>query len=261
MLSRVADSLYWMSRYFERADNCARVIDATHSLMLNRAVVGTDERWFRALTGMGMPLESCDDDPQAAIGRLAVDAGNRSSIVWGTTPDHARTLLGMDDATFNQALQSQMGERLGSVAVEGPRAAYPLVMQIADRFIGTRVALIGDAAHAIHPLAGLGLNLGFKDVAALADAVAQTFARGGDIGHVSTLEPYQMARRFDTVFTSFAMDVMNGLFVNNNPVLKSVRDLALKAVDQAPFAKTFFMAQAGGQSPRNPRLMQGLYPG
>jgi uncharacterized alpha-E superfamily protein len=81
MLSRVADSLYWMSRYFERADNCARVIDATHSLMLNRTVVGTDQRWFRALTCMGMPPDGCDDDPEEAIGRLALDQGNRSSIV------------------------------------------------------------------------------------------------------------------------------------------------------------------------------------
>src|SRR3990170_127341 len=81
MLSRVADSLYWMSRYFERADNCARVIDATHSLMLNRTVVGTDQRGFRALTCMGMPPDGCDDDPEAAIGRLALDQGNRSSIV------------------------------------------------------------------------------------------------------------------------------------------------------------------------------------
>jgi uncharacterized alpha-E superfamily protein len=81
MLSRVADSLYWMSRYFERSDNLARVIDATHSLMLNRAVVGTDQRWFKALTCMGMPLDGCDDDPELAIDRLAVDPGNRSSIV------------------------------------------------------------------------------------------------------------------------------------------------------------------------------------
>ena len=81
MLSRVADSLYWMSRYFERADNCARVIDATHSLMLSRALVGVDQRWYRALTCMGMPPDACDEDPQDAIGRLAIDAGNRSSIV------------------------------------------------------------------------------------------------------------------------------------------------------------------------------------
>ena len=81
MLSRVADSLYWMSRYFERADNCARVIDATHSLMLNRTVVGTDQRWFRALTCMGMPPDGCDDDPETAIAGLALDPGNKSSIV------------------------------------------------------------------------------------------------------------------------------------------------------------------------------------
>ena len=81
MLSRVADSLYWMSRYFERADNCARVIDATHSLMLSRALVGADEGWFRALGCMGMPPDAQADDPQVAMGRLAADPGNRSSIV------------------------------------------------------------------------------------------------------------------------------------------------------------------------------------
>jgi 2-octaprenyl-6-methoxyphenol hydroxylase len=187
--------------------------------------------------------------------------GHRSSIVWGTTPDNARQLLALSDDAFNAALQAQMADRLGPIGVEGRRVAYPIIMQIAEEFIGPRVALMGDAAHAIHPLAGLGLNLGFKDAAALADTVAQTFALGGDIGGPTVLEHYQTARRFDTVLTSLSMDAMNSLFVNDNPILQTLRRLGLKGVNQVPQAKSFFMSQASGISNQNPLLMQGRLPG
>jgi 2-octaprenyl-6-methoxyphenol hydroxylase len=188
-------------------------------------------------------------------------AGQSCSIVWGTSPAEADRLMALDEAAFNEVLQGRMGLRLGEVKVSGRRLAYPLVMQIAHQFVAPRVALLGDAAHAIHPLAGLGLNLGFKDAAYLADCVAEEFARGGDIGSLAVLDRYQTSRRFETVATSLAMDAMNGLFANNNPVLKMVRRVGLQVVDKLPFAKATIMASAAGQSQDNPRLMQGLLPG
>ncbi len=185
----------------------------------------------------------------------------RCSIVWGTSPERAAELMAQDEETFDLSLQEQMGDRLGSVSLQGKRAAYPLSMQLATSFIAPRVALLGDAAHAIHPLAGLGLNLGFKDAAALADCVAAAFARGDDIGSEAVLEKYQAQRRFDTVLTSWAMDAMNGLFVNDNPMLKTMRSAGLKIIDQVPALKSILMQQAGGMSQNNPRLLQGLLPG
>jgi 2-octaprenyl-6-methoxyphenol hydroxylase len=187
--------------------------------------------------------------------------GLASSIVWGTSPENASQLMAMDEAAFNEALRERMGTRLGLISLKGKRAAYPLQMQIAETFIGPRVALLGDAAHAIHPLAGLGLNLGFKDAAALADCVMQALARGEDVGGVSMLERYQSARRFDTFATSLAMDGMNALFVNDNQVLKGMRDAGLRVVDQIPQLKEALMGHAAGTSQDNPRLLRGLLPG
>ena len=187
--------------------------------------------------------------------------GNRCSIVWGTSPAEASRLLALNEPDFATELQIRMGDRLGMVQATGKRGAYPLVMQIAENFVGPRVALLGDAAHAIHPLAGLGLNLGFKDAAALADCLAQAASRGEDMGSIAVLERYQTARRFDTTMTSLAMDAMNTLFVNDNPVLSSLRSAGLKLVDQLKPAKSFFMQQASGLSQDNPRLMRGLLPG
>jgi 2-octaprenyl-6-methoxyphenol hydroxylase len=187
--------------------------------------------------------------------------GNRASIVWGTSPERATSLMALDDTAFNMALQDEMGWRVGAVQVSGKRAAYPLSMQIAQNLVAPRVALLGDAAHAIHPLAGLGLNLGFKDAAALADCVVQAFARGDDIGGVAVLERYEMLRRFETTATSFAMDAMNGLFSNADPGLKVLRSAGLRMVEHVPALKSHFMAQAAGTSQNNPRLLQGLLPG
>ncbi len=186
---------------------------------------------------------------------------NRASIVWGMKAEQAEELMALDDNAFNAVLQVQMGGRVGAVQVSGKRAAYPLIMQIANRLSGPRIALLGDAAHAIHPLAGLGLNLGFKDAAALADCVMQAFARGDDIGGPAVLEHYQTQRRFDTMATSLAMDGMNALFSNADPALKTIRGAGLKLVDKIPMLKAHFMTQAAGTSQHNPRLLQGLLPG
>jgi 2-octaprenyl-6-methoxyphenol hydroxylase len=211
----------------------------------------------------GVPHNNLAEEHFSPDGVFAVLplAGDACSIVWGTSPEEAARLMALDVSAFEAALQQRMGPRLGQVHLRGKRATYPLVMQLAERFIAPRVALLGDAAHAIHPLAGLGLNLGFKDAAALADILFQAVHRGEDHGSDGVLERYQQARRFDTVMTSFAMDGMNALFANDNPVLKTLRSTGLRVVDQVPQAKHFFMGQAAGVSQENPMLMQGLLPG
>ncbi len=187
--------------------------------------------------------------------------GKRSSIIWGTSTGEAARLMSLDDKAFADALQVRMGHRLGEVHVEGTRGSYPLVMQIAESFIAPRTALLGDAAHAIHPLAGLGLNLGFKDAAALADCLAQAIARGEDLGGPAMLERYQVRRRFDTTMTAMMMDVINTFFANDNRVLSALRSTGLRLVDQFQPAKSFLMQQAAGLSEDNPRLLRGLLPG
>ncbi len=186
--------------------------------------------------------------------------GDRSSIVWGTTPEEATRLMALSEENFDVELQVRMGTRLGTVSLDGKRGSYTLVRQMAGRFVSDRVALVGDAAHAIHPLAGLGLNLGFKDAAVLADVISQAIARGEDIGGLACLERYEVARRADVQFTSMAMDGMNALFINDNPVLKLMRNLGLRAADQMTPVKSVLMQQASGLSQNSPRLMRGLLP-
>lgn len=184
--------------------------------------------------------------------------GNRSSIVWGTSPDEAARLMKLDDTSFEDELNAKAGPHLGRISLEGTRQAYPLRRQVARAITGPRTALIGDAAHIIHPLAGLGLNLGFKDVAALADCVSEALLRGEDIGSVNVLERYAQWRRFDIASTIAAMEGMNALFVNDWPVLSQLRKAGLKLVDKMPRVKIALMEEAAGMSGTLPRLMRGM---
>lgn len=184
--------------------------------------------------------------------------GNRSSIVWGTSPDEARRLMALADAAFEDALNARAGSHLGRIRLEGVRQAYPLKRQAATAITGPRTALVGDAAHIIHPLAGLGLNLGFKDVAALADCVADALLRGEDIGSPGVLERYERWRRFDIISTIAAMEGMNALFVNDWPFLSHLRQAGLRLVDKLPPVKSALMDEAAGMSGTLPRLMRGI---
>lgn len=184
--------------------------------------------------------------------------GNRSSIVWGTSPDEATRLMGLDAATFEEELNAKIGPHLGRITLEGTRQAYPLRRQIARAITGPRTALVGDAAHIIHPLAGLGLNLGFKDVASLAQCVNDAMLRGEDHGSALVLERYERWRRFDIVSTVAAMEGMNALFVNDWPMLSLVRQAGLRLVDKMPSVKSAIMEEAGGMSGTLPRLMRGM---
>jgi 2-octaprenyl-6-methoxyphenol hydroxylase len=184
--------------------------------------------------------------------------GNTSSIVWAMPEADAPRLMELDDNAFNQEIADVMGPRLGTVQLQGERNSYPLQVHQAKHMVASRIALIGDAAHAIHPLAGLGLNLGFKDAAFLAEIILNAFRLGEDIGNLAVLERYAATRRFDVLSVALAMDTMNSLFASRNPVLGMVRRMGLKAVDRTPPLKSFFTAQASGQLGALPRLMLGL---
>ena len=145
----------------------------------------------------------------------------------------------------------------GSLELAGPRNAYPLGLTLARDFIRPRFALAGDAAHGIHPIAGQGLNMGFKDVAALAEVLVEASRLGQDVGAVDVLERYQRWRRFDAFQMGVVTDVLNRLFSNDNDVLRAARDFGLGLVDRMPFLKSRFISEAAGIGGPAPRLLTG----
>lgn len=183
--------------------------------------------------------------------------GNRSSIVWTKGTIEAKRLLSLSGQDFELELQKEIGSRLGKITLIGKPQGYPLAMFFAKEFHGPRLALVGDAAHVIHPLAGLGLNLGLRDVAALAECVADAYALGQDIGGLSVLERYSTWRRFDTVATAAGMDGLNRLFSNDNSFLRIIRDLGLRTTNQLSGLKQAFAREAAGQTGSLPRLLRG----
>lgn len=183
--------------------------------------------------------------------------GQRSSIVWTCSTATGARLLALPQADFERELQAQVGTHLGTVSLLAPQQGYPLGLWVAKEFTAPRLALLGDAAHAVHPLAGLGFNLGLKDAAALAECIADAFALGQDIGAADVLERYSRWRRFDTVSTAAAMDGFNRLFSNSNPVLQMLRDAGLKMAQASAPAKGFFVREAAGMTGNLPRLLRG----
>jgi 2-octaprenyl-6-methoxyphenol hydroxylase len=184
--------------------------------------------------------------------------GNRSSLVWTERTEDARRLVESDDLVFEEELERRFGHKLGSLKVVGGRRAFPLGLTLARAFIAPRFALAGDAAHGIHPISGQGLNLGFKDVAALAETVVEADRLGLDIGAVSVLERYETWRRFDTVRMGVTTDVLNRLFSNDVTPLRVLRDVGLGVVDRLPGLKSFFIRQAEGTSGGgHPRMLVG----
>ena len=183
--------------------------------------------------------------------------GNRSSIVWTETTRNAERLVAADPVTFEVELEQRFGFHLGAIRVESKPRAYPLGLTLARDFVRPRFALAGDAAHGIHPIAGQGLNLGFKDAAALAEVIVEANRLGEDIGAIDVLERYQRWRRFDTVRMGVTTDVLNRLFSNDLPPVRAVRDFGLGLVDRMPALKGFFIRQAAGMGGNEPRLLQG----
>lgn len=183
--------------------------------------------------------------------------GNRSSIVWTERTADAERLVKSDPLVFETELEHRFGLKLGEIHVEGQARAWPLGLTLARDFVAPRFALAGDAAHGIHPIAGQGLNLGFKDVAALAEVIVEADRLGQDIGALDVLERYQRWRRFDTVQMGVTTDVLNRLFSNDLGPIRALRDIGLGLVDRMPRLKDFFIRQASGLSPDTPRLLRG----
>jgi 2-octaprenyl-6-methoxyphenol hydroxylase len=181
----------------------------------------------------------------------------RSSIVWTEQRDEAERILELPAGDFQGELERRFGLHLGELEVVGPRRAYPIGLWIARAFIGPRLALIGDAAHVIHPIAGQGLNMGLKDVAALAETIVDAARLGLDPGAAAVLERYQRWRRFDTMAMGVATDGLNRLFSNRSDVLRFTRDLGLGLVDRLPALKRVFIREAAGLLGEIPKLLKG----
>jgi 2-octaprenyl-6-methoxyphenol hydroxylase len=183
--------------------------------------------------------------------------GKRSSLVWTETRKEAARITALGDEEFHGELEQRFGLHLGEIkALDKPRA-FPLGYFVARSFIAERLALVGDAAHVIHPIAGQGLNMGLKDVAALAEVVVDAARLGIDLGQADVLERYQRWRRFDTMAMGVATNSLNLLFSNESKLLRAVRDIGLGLVDRAPPLKNLFIRQAAGLTGEVPRLLKG----
>lgn len=195
--------------------------------------------------------------PGGPLAILPLPPGNRSSIVWSEEEGAAKRIAALPDDAFLDVLRPRFGDFLGKIELAGPRFAYPLTLSLAEAYVAPRVALVGDAAHGVHPIAGQGLNLGLRDVAALAEVLVDARRRGEDIGAEDVLQRYQGWRRFDSTLLALGMDSVNRLFSNDNPVLRAGRDLGLGIVNALPGLRRGFMRQAAGLNGPLPRLLAG----
>lgn len=183
--------------------------------------------------------------------------GNRSSIVWSETAANADAIHALNDDAYLDVLRPRFGSFLGEVKLAGQRYTYPLGLSLAHTMVAPRVALVGDAAHGVHPIAGQGLNAGLRDIAAMAEVIADAAQRGEDIGSDAVLARYQEWRRFDNAALALATDSFNRLFSNDNPIVRMARDIGMAAVNALPGLRRGFIREAAGLSGDLPRLMQG----
>jgi 2-octaprenyl-6-methoxyphenol hydroxylase len=181
----------------------------------------------------------------------------RSSIVWTERAREAQRIMALPDASFRAELERRFKLHLGEITTVGARRVHPLGFSVARSFIAERIALVGDAAHVIHPIAGQGLNMGLKDVAALAEVIVDAVRLGLDPGTVDVLERYQRWRRFDTMSMGLATDGLNRLFSNQSATLRFARDIGLGLVDRVPNLKRLFIREAAGLVGDVPKLLRG----
>lgn len=184
--------------------------------------------------------------------------GNRSSLVWTERPEEAARLKALPLDAAAAEIEAVMGSTLGTVTVEEKLQSFPLRLQIARDFVAPRLALIGDAAHVIHPIAGQGLNLGLKDVAALSEVVIDALRLGLDHGAADVLTRYQQWRRFDTASMAMVTDQMNRMFSNDIAPIRALRDFGLGLVDRIPVVKSALIRQAAGIGQSGPKLLSGM---
>ncbi len=196
--------------------------------------------------------------PSGPFALLPLKGGHRSSLVWSERTALADRLVKGDDLVFEAELQRRLGHHLGEVTVVGPRAAYPLGLTLARDFVKPRFALVGDSAHGMHPIAGQGLNMGFRDVAAMVEVLAEALRTGRDPGALDVLEEYQRWRRFDTWQMAATTDVLNRLFSNDLAPVRMIRDAGLGLVERLPSLKRFFIGEAAGITRGVPKLLRGV---
>jgi len=183
--------------------------------------------------------------------------GRRCSLVWTEAPEDANRMLALDEQRLNAEITRRFGARLGAVRVISPLQTFPLSLSMARDFVKPGVALIGDAAHGLHWLAGQGLNHGLRDVAALSEVLVEARRLGEDIGQLDVMRRYERWRRFDSSMSAAGMDALNRLFANDSRTLRMIRTLGLGMVDRLAPLKRAFVAEAAGTTGELPRLMRG----
>jgi 2-octaprenyl-6-methoxyphenol hydroxylase len=238
--------------------------DGARSALRERAGIAT-HGWDYDQSGIVVTVEherehhGCAEEHFLPAGPFAILplAGRRSSLVWTEARNEAQRIVALPAAEFHRELEQRFGLHLGDIRAAGAPKAFPLGYFVARSFVGERLALVGDAAHLIHPIAGQGLNMGLKDVAALAEVVVEAARLGIDPGQADVLERYQRWRRFDTMAMGVATNGLNMLFSNRSNLLRTVRDIGLGLVDRLPPLKSAFIRQAAGLSGEVPRLLRG----
>jgi len=236
----------------EKAKSLGVVLRATHGWNYDQSAIVTTVAHERDHNGRA-------EEHFLPAGPFAILplTGRRCSIVWTETSGEAQRIVALADNEFHAELEKRFGLQLGDIEIVGPRRAFPLGLFTARTFIGQRLALVGDAAHIIHPIAGQGLNMGLRDVAALAEAIADAARLGLDPGGPEVLERYQRWRRFDTMTMGVATDGLNRLFSNHSDALRLARDIGLGLVERMPMLKRMFIREAAGFTGDVPKLLRG----
>lgn len=257
----------------------ARVTLADGAVLEAPLVVGADGRRSIVRQSAGISTYGWDYDQCGVVATVALErdhegvaheyflpggpfailplTGQRASLVWSEHRDRARALVQASPEAFEAHLARRFGDVLGSARLQGNRMQFPLSLQMAEKMIGTRTALVGDAAHAVHPIAGQGLNLGLKDVAALAEVIVEARRVGEDWGSDLVLERYARWRRLDAASLAAATDLFTRLFSNDHPALRLIRGAGMAAVNRFGPAKRLFVREAAGMLGDTPRLLRG----
>lgn len=194
--------------------------------------------------------------PAGPFAMLPLKGGYRSSVTWSEAASEAKRILTLDDEAFLDEVDRRVAGRLGAVTLDGPRKSWPLETHLARSYIAPRVALVGDAAHGVHPIAGQGLNLGFRDVAALVECVADAARVGLDLGNADALARYERWRRFDATVSTATFSGLNRLFSNDWALMRSAREVGLGLLDRLPIAKQALVTEAAGLSGELPKLLR-----
>ncbi len=193
--------------------------------------------------------------PEGPLAILPIK-NNTASIVWTESIQNASAISEMDDEEYLSILQTRFGDFLGKLNLTGKRLSFPLKLSISEKYVSDKFAVIGDAAHGYHPIAGQGLNAGLRDIAALVDVISCARERGEDFSSINILNRYQVWRRFDNQALGFATDNLNKIFSSHDPLFGSLKNLGMKMIDKSNRAKRVFIRQAAGLNGDLPKLMR-----